>query len=1163
MQVPQARSRILDLDIPQKPADHRLWHSLPGASAALAIAETARARAGLSLVVTRDTEQAQQLELALKFFLAAGHDEAPATAASVELLSLPDWETLPYDNFSPHQDIVSERVRTLHRLPRMETGILVLPARALMHRVPPVAFLEGNSLVLEVGQGFDIDRWRNRLEAAGYRHVDNVYEHGEYAVRGAIVDIFPMGAARPYRIDLFDDEIETLRTFDPETQRSIEKQQRIELLPAYEFPWDPDSRTAFRNRWHETFPDAPRDAPLYQDLVSGIKPPGIEYYLPLFFEQTATLFDYLPADTLVFTPNDLEGPIDQFRAEILERYEDLRHDRFRPLLPPTHLFIEKEVAFSRLKDYPRISIFSEAGEPDRRGVNADAATIPDISIDGRATDPAAALREFLNGFDGRVLLCAETAGRREALLELLGNQGLRPDPVDDWAGFLASESPLALTVAMLEEGALFRAAGLSVVAEAQLFGQRVMQRRRRARSTEAGDAAIRDLSELRLDAPVVHIDHGVGRYKGLQTIDVDGQPNEFLTLEYAGGAKLYVPVSSLHLISRYSGTEDALAPLHKLGTERWSQAKQKALEKIRDTAAELLDIYARREARKGYGFQTPDEAYRAFCAGFPFEETPDQQAAIDAVVADMTAIRPMDRLVCGDVGFGKTEVAMRAAFLATYSGKQVAVLVPTTLLAQQHYESFRDRFAETPVQIELLSRFRSSRQTSDALDRLAGGKADIVVGTHKLLQSDMRFANLGLVIIDEEHRFGVNQKEKLKALRAEVDVLTLTATPIPRTLNMALGHLRDLSIIATPPARRLSVRTFVRQRENGLVKEALLREILRGGQVYFLHNEVTTINRTAEVIRDLVPEARVAVAHGQMRERELEQVMSDFYHKRFNVLVCTTIIETGIDVPSANTIVIERADKFGLAQLHQLRGRVGRSHHQAYAYLLTPPPRSMTADAQKRLEAIAAAQDLGAGFMLATQDLEIRGAGELLGEEQSGQIETIGFSLYMELLDEAVKAIRDGRNPNADLPLQHGTEVNLHIPALIPEEFLPDVHNRLILYKRIAGAKSQESLDDLQVEMIDRFGLLPEPAKNLLRQAALRLRAESMGIFRIEAGSEWVRLEFSAHTHVDPLILVKLVQSEPNRYRLENGNQFRMRLNTGSADAKLAQVSELLERLQP
>ena len=1160
MQAPPQNATVLHLEAPTRAADHRHWHSLPGASPALAIAQTAMRRASLTLAITQNTEQAQQLEQALRFFLGAS-DENPDVQPALELLSLPDWETLPYDAFSPHQDIISERVKTLHRLPRMESGILVLPARTLMHRLPPVDFLEGNSLVLQVGETFDIDRWRLRLEAAGYRHVDNVYEHGEYAIRGAIVDIFPMGASQPYRIDLFDEEIETLRTFDPETQRSIEKQERIELLPAFEFPWDSQARTAFRNRWHETFPEAPRDAPVYQDLVSGIKPPGIEYYLPLFFDHTATLFDYLPADTLVFAYDHLEAPIDQFRAEILARYEDLRYDRYRPLLPPSELFIEKEKAFSRLKDYPRVSLFKDPGDEDARTSNLKAQPIPDVSIDGRTTEPAAALQHFLGEFEGRVLICAETAGRREALRDLLGQHGIKPDAVEGWPDFVSSSSRLAMTVALLEEGLVLPKAGLAVIAEAQLFGQRIMQRRRRGRATEIGDAGIRDLSELRVDAPVVHIDHGVGRYKGLQTIDVDGQANEFLTLEYAGGAKLYVPVSNLHLISRYSGSDDALAPLHKLGTERWSQAKQKALEKIRDTAAELLDIYARREARKGFAFPSPDEAYRAFCAGFPFEETPDQQAAIDAVVADMTAGRPMDRLICGDVGFGKTEVAMRAAFLATYSGKQVAVLVPTTLLAQQHFESFRDRFADTPVHIELLSRFRSAKQTSESMERLATGKADIVIGTHKLLQGDMRFKHLGLVIIDEEHRFGVNQKEKLKALRAEVDILTLTATPIPRTLNMAMGHLRDLSIIATPPARRLSVRTFVRQRENPLIKEALLREILRGGQVYYLHNEVSTIARTAEALKELVPEARLGIAHGQMRERELEQVMSDFYHKRFNVLVCTTIIETGIDVPSANTIIIERADKFGLAQLHQLRGRVGRSHHQAYAYLLTPPPRSMTADAQKRLEAIAAAQELGAGFMLATHDLEIRGAGELLGEEQSGQIETIGFSLYMELLDEAVKAIRDGRTPNAELPLHHGTEVNLHIPALIPDDFLPDVHNRLILYKRIAGAKSQEAIDELQVEMIDRFGLLPEPTKNLLRQGALRIKSEALGIAKIEAGSEWVRLEFSAHTQVDPLILVKLVQTESAHYRLENGNQLRMRLNGNSADAKLAQVDALLTRL--
>ncbi|WP_097461046.1 transcription-repair coupling factor [Mangrovitalea sediminis] len=1170
---------LLNAKIPQQGGDHRYWTGLRGSAKALAICEAARQHPGLTLVVTSTTEQALQLEQAIEFFLGQaphGTEEHPDTPENIsdgnrgiaagqelEVLSLPDWETLPYDMFSPHQDIVSQRIRSLHRLPRVQQGILVVPARTLMYRLPPMAYLEGNSLVLAVGQSFDIDRWRQRLEAAGYRHVDNVYEHGEYAIRGAILDIYPMGAAAPYRIDLFDDEIESLRTFDPETQRSIERCERIELLPAHEYPWDKEARTRFRNQWLDAFPKAAREAPIYEDVVSGIKPPGIEYYLPLFFEETSTLFDYLPDETLIVTPEDLENAIDHFQNDIEARYEDRRYDRFRPILAPDRLFLRKETIFERLKPRPRISLYTDPREAGVREFNAQTEAVPDIAIDGRATAPVARLRAFLTQFDGRVLICAESAGRREALDDLLRQHDLTVEAATSWPAFIDSRSPLMLTTALLEQGMVLPDRKLALITEAQLFGQRVMQRRRRARATESADVAIRDLSELRMDAPVVHIDHGVGRYKGLQVIDAGGQPNEFLTLEYAGGAKLYVPVSSLHLISRYSGSDDDHAPLHKLGNERWSQAKQKALEKIRDTAAELLDIYARREARKGFQFQAPDEAYEAFCAGFPFEETPDQLAAIEAVIRDMTSERPMDRLICGDVGFGKTEVAMRAAFLATFSGKQVAVLVPTTLLAQQHYESFRDRFAETPVQVELLSRFRSSKQVDTTLEHVAAGSADIIIGTHKLLQGDVKFRNLGLVIIDEEHRFGVGQKERLKSLRAEVDILTLTATPIPRTLNMAMGQLRDLSIIATPPARRLSVRTFVRQREEALIKEALLREILRGGQVYFLHNEVSTINRTAEVLRDLVPEARVGVAHGQMRERELEQIMSDFYHKRFNVLVCTTIIETGIDIPSANTIVIERADKFGLAQLHQLRGRVGRSHHQAYAYLLTPPPKTLTPDAQKRLDAIAAAQDLGAGFMLATHDLEIRGAGELLGEEQSGQIETIGFTLYMDMLKEAVKAIREGRTPNADMPLQHGTEVNLHIPALIPEDYLPDVHNRLILYKRIAGAADQEALDELQVEMIDRFGLLPNATKNLLRQTQLRLDAEALGITKIEAGPEWAKLEFSARTQVDPLTLVKLVQGAPLQYRLENGNLFRFRLKRHDADGKLLELREMLERLQP
>lgn len=1148
---------------PVKASDHRTWGHLHGSSDALAICESARAHQGLTLVITRSTEEAIRLEQSMRFYLGLPTDEdQPAiTSDGLELLSLPDWETLPYDLFSPHQDITSRRIRALHRLPTTNHGVLVVPARTLMHRLPPVSYLQGSTLLLEVGQSLDIDNWRMQLESAGYRHADNVYEHGEYAVRGAILDIFPMGATRPYRIDLLDDEIETLRTFDPETQRSIDRIESIELLPANEFPWHKEARSGFRNRWFEQFPHADKDAPIYQDVTHGITPPGIEYYLPLFFEQTATLFDYLPGETLVFTAAGLNEAAGAFDADTRARYEDRRHDRMRPILPPTELFLQEDELFGLIKGFPRVTLTTET-TTSTGGSNCTTDIIPDVAMDGRAADPAGRLKRFIGDFHGRVLICAESSGRREALIENLADHGLKLSTLDSWQAFVDDDSAtLGITVAPMEYGLLLPDHHLALITETALFGERVLQRRRRDKPTEADDAGYRDLSELRIGAPVVHIDHGVGRYQGLETITVEGDASEFLMLEYAGGSKLYVPVSSLHLISRYTGSDTDHAPLHKLGTDRWSNAKQKALEKIRDTAAELLDVYARREARKGFAFDDPKEAYRAFAAGFPFEETPDQQAAIEAVFEDMVNEKPMDRLVCGDVGFGKTEVAMRAAFMATYSGKQVAVLVPTTLLAQQHYESFRDRFSDTAVHVELLSRFRSGGQTTKAMADIEAGKADIVIGTHKLLQGDIKFKNLGLVIIDEEHRFGVQQKERLKALRAEVDMLNLTATPIPRTLNMAMGHLRDLSIIATPPARRLSVKTFVRQRDEAMVKEAILREVLRGGQVYFLHNDVATIEKTAEDLRQLIPEARVGVAHGQMRERELEQIMSDFYHKRFNVLVCTTIIETGIDIPSANTIIIERADKFGLAQLHQLRGRVGRSHHQAYAYLLTPPPRSITADAKKRLEAISEAQDLGAGFMLATHDLEIRGAGELLGEEQSGQIESIGFTLYMQLLDEAVQAIRDGRTPNAELPLSHGTEMNLRIPALIPDDYLPDVHNRLMLYKRIASVGDKEGLKELQVEMIDRFGLLPEPAKNLIRQSELRIRAEALGIVKVDAGKEWARLEFGSSTPVDPLVLVKKVQSSPEEYRLEGANSFRFRLKDTSTSGKLDGISDMLGQL--
>ncbi|SDG79320.1 transcription-repair coupling factor [Pseudomonas benzenivorans] len=1124
------------------------WGNLPGAALSLAIAEAASAAKRFTLLLTADSQSAERLEQELSFF-----------APTLPVLHFPDWETLPYDLFSPHQDIISQRIAALYRLPELKHGILVVPITTALHRLAPTRFLLGSSLVLEAGQTLDVSQMRIRLEAAGYRCVDTVYEHGEFAVRGALIDLFPMGSEQPFRIDLFDDEIETLRTFDPETQRSIDKVSSIKLLPAREFPLEKKAVTDFRGRFRERFDVDFRRCPIYQDLSSGITPAGIEYYLPLFFEQTATLFDYLPQDTQVFSLPGVEKAAEHFWSDARNRYEERRVDPERPLLPPSDIFLPVEDCFARLKDWPRVVVSQDDIEPGVGRQRFDAQPLPDLAIQAKASEPLAALRRFIEDYPGRVLFCAESAGRREVLLELLARLKLKPKEVEGWTEFSASRERLGICIAPLDDGLLLD--DLALIAESPLFGQRVMQRRRREKSRDAGDNVIKNLTELREGAPVVHIDHGVGRYQGLVTLEIDGQAAEFLALQYAEEAKLYVPVASLHLIARYTGSDDALAPLHRLGSETWQKAKRKAAEQVRDVAAELLDIYARRAAREGYAFADPQLDYVTFSAGFPFEETPDQQAAIDAVRDDMLAGKPMDRLVCGDVGFGKTEVAMRAAFIAVHSGRQVAVLVPTTLLAQQHYNSFRDRFADWPVKVEVMSRFKSAKEVGEAIQQLAEGKVDIVIGTHKLLQDDVKFANLGLVIIDEEHRFGVRQKEQLKALRSEVDILTLTATPIPRTLNMAVSGMRDLSIIATPPARRLSVRTFVMEQNNPTIKEALLRELLRGGQVYYLHNDVKTIEKCAADLAELVPEARIGIGHGQMRERELEQVMGDFYHKRFNVLIASTIIETGIDVPSANTIIIERADKFGLAQLHQLRGRVGRSHHQAYAYLLTPPRKQMTDDAQKRLEAIAGAQDLGAGFLLATHDLEIRGAGELLGDGQSGQIQAVGFTLYMEMLERAVKAIRKGEQPNLEQPLGGGPEINLRVPALIPEDYLPDVHARLILYKRIASATDEDGLKELQVEMIDRFGLLPEQAKNLLRLTLLKLQAESLGITKVDAGPQGGRVEFAADTCVDPLTLIKLIQSAPARYKFEGATLFKFQVPMERPEQRFTTLEALFERL--
>ena len=1138
------------LRLPSLPATagKQHWGNLPGAALSLAIAEAANSAKRFTLLLTADSQSAERLEQELSFF-----------APELPVLHFPDWETLPYDLFSPHQDIISQRIAALYRLPELKHGILVVPITTALHRLAPRRFLLGSSLVLDVGQRINVDDMRARLEATGYRYVDTVYEHGEFTVRGALIDLFPMGSKQPFRIDLFDDEIETLRTFDPETQRSIDKVESIKLLPAREFPLEKKAVTDFRGRFRERFDVDFRRCPIYQDLSTGITPAGIEYYLPLFFEETATLFDYLPQDTQVFSLPGIEKAAEQFWTDARNRYEERRVDPERPLLPPTDIFLPVEDCFARLKDWPRVVVSADDVEPGIGRTRFEASALPDLAIQAKTSEPLAALRRFIEEYPGRVLFCAESAGRREVLLELLARLKLKPKEVDGWPQFCASQERLGITIAPLDEG--LQLENIALIAESPLFGQRIMQRRRREKTRDAGDNVIKNLTELREGAPVVHIDHGVGRYLGLVTMEFDGQAAEFLALMYAEEAKLYVPVASLHLIARYTGSDDALAPLHRLGSETWQKAKRKAAEQVRDVAAELLDIYARRAAREGYAFRDPKADYETFSAGFPFEETPDQQSAIEAVREDMLAAKPMDRLVCGDVGFGKTEVAMRAAFIAVHGGKQVAILVPTTLLAQQHYNSFRDRFADWPVTVEVMSRFKSAKEVAAAIEQLAEGKIDIIIGTHKLLQDDVKIKNLGLVIIDEEHRFGVRQKEVLKALRSEVDILTLTATPIPRTLNMAVSGMRDLSIIATPPARRLSVRTFVMEQNKPTIKEALLRELLRGGQVYYLHNDVKSIEKCAADLAELVPEARIGIGHGQMHERELEQVMGDFYHKRFNVLIASTIIETGIDVPSANTIIIERADKFGLAQLHQLRGRVGRSHHQAYAYLLTPPRKQMTDDAQKRLEAIANAQDLGAGFVLATHDLEIRGAGELLGDGQSGQIQAVGFTLYMEMLERAVKSIRKGEQPNLDQPLGGGPEINLRVPALIPEDYLPDVHARLILYKRIASASDEDGLKELQVEMIDRFGLLPEPTKNLVRITLMKLQAERLGIKKIDAGPQGGRIEFAAETPVDPLTLIKLIQSAPNRYKFEGATLFRFSVPMERAEERFNTLEALLERL--
>ena len=1145
------QQEISQLNLQQLKAGEKRWvGSLLGSSAALLLKEIANQHSSLLVLVARNNQHVAQLESELEFY-------------GVKPTIFPDWEILPYDRLSPHQDIVSERLAILSNMPQQ--GVLLISASTLAQRVAPYSWVLGKHFDIRVGQKFDLEQQKLRLVQAGYHLVDTVYDHGEFAVRGSIMDIFGSGQEAPIRIDLFDDEIDSLKFFDPETQRTTTTLKSFTVLPAKEFPLK-EGRSVFRDRYSEFFPTAnPKKNPIYQDVLDGIASPGIEFYLPLFFNkeqmQSQSMFTtYLPKNCFVITTNDVDTDLTSFWKEVMRRYEDRRHNIDQPILAPEELFISPNNLLSALNQFPRMLVSAETIEEKAGALNLKTEQPPKLPVDPKKEKPFAAVKKYIDEANHPVLLVAESAGRRESLKDALRSSLGEIPNVENFEQFKTSQFAIAITNAPLDRGLLITDQ-LTVISENQLYEHRVVQRRRKRQQEVSEEFLIRSLTELSIGAPVVHIDHGVGRYAGLITLAIEGQDYEFLQLDYAEDAKVYVPVTNLHLISRYSGGDPDLAPLHKIGTDAWSKAKRKALEQIHDVAAELLHIQARRQSKPGFAFELDQSLYMQFASGFAYEETLDQANAIEATLYDMQQAKPMDRLVCGDVGFGKTEVAMRAAFVAVQNDKQVAVLVPTTLLAQQHYESFKDRFADWPVRIEVLSRFGSNKTHLKNIEDLADGKVDIVVGTHKLLQENVQFKDLGLMVVDEEHRFGVRDKERIKALRADVDMLTLTATPIPRTLNMAFSGMRDLSIIATPPARRLAVKTFVQEHTDASIKEAILRELLRGGQVYFLHNEVDTIERAAENIRMLVPEARVAVAHGQMRERELEQVMQQFYHKEYNVLVCSTIIETGIDVPNANTILIERADKLGLAQLHQLRGRVGRSHHQAYAYLLVPSIKHLKGDAEKRLDAIQRASILGAGFMLATEDLEIRGAGELLGEQQSGSMQAIGYSLYMEMLEKATKAIQQGKTPNFDAPLSLTAEINLHIPALIPDDYLGDVHQRLLFYKRISNTDTQEKLDNIRMELIDRFGVPPQSVKHLFSVHQIRLKAEHLGITKIDINTQGGNIEFSPDTPVQAISIIQLMQKNPTYYRMEGGQRLKVMVQLEDYEKRIQFINDLLQKL--
>jgi transcription-repair coupling factor (superfamily II helicase) len=1133
---------------PGRPA---AWGRLLGASLALATAELARNLDRPVILLAEDPRHADQLEAEIRFF--AGND--------LPVEHFVEWETLPWDTFSPHQDIISQRLRVLAGLPGMQRGVLIAAVTVLQQRLPPLDYVAARSLALRERQQLPRDGFVDALTAAGYLRVPQVSEHGEFAVRGSLIDIFPMGADAPVRIDFFGDEIESLRYFSAEDQISGERVPEIDVLPAREVPLDEEAVRGFRSRYRERFEGQPSRSRVYREVSDGIAHGGIEYYLPLFFDSTSSLVDYLPDNSVVVVPAAFESLAEQFQAEANERYELCSLDPERPVLGVDETFWSPDWVREHLNELAAIRYSNQSLAESAAARNFETRMPPALKIEARYEDPAASLVKFLEEFDGRILFTSDSPGRREQLFDMLSGRGLDLARADSWPAFIGGTYRIGVAIAPLENGVLLPAARVALISEQQLFGERTTTRKRRRRSDRDPETIIRQLNDLEPGSPVVHEEYGVGRYLGLTTLEAGGITAEFLHLEYADGDKLYVPVHALDLISRYTGASAEHAPLHRLGSDQWARAKRRAIEKIRDVAAELLDVYARRAARPGHSFRWPDSEYHGFESGFPFELTEDQARTIDDVLEDLRSDQPMDRIVCGDVGFGKTEVALRASFAAVHGGKQVAILVPTTLLAQQHGQTFRDRFADWPVRVEVLSRFQGPKEVKDILAGLRSGAVDIVIGTHRLLQHTKEFNDVGLDIVDEEHRFGVRHKEAIKSLRSQVDILTLTATPIPRTLNMALGGLREMSLITTPPAERLAVKTFVSEWNDVIIREACLREIKRGGQVYFIHNRVEDIGRIEQRLAELVPEAKIRIGHGQMPERELEQVMLDFYHRRFNVLLCTTIVESGIDVPTANTIIINRADRFGLAQLHQLRGRVGRSHHRAYAYLVAPPKATMTADAIKRLEAIDSLEDLGAGFTLATHDLEIRGAGELLGDIQSGQIQEIGFSLYTELLGRAVESLRAGKEPDLEKPLHAGVDINLHIPALLPDDYLPDVHLRLILYKRISAAETDEELRDLQVELIDRFGLLPEATKSLMRIAAIKKRSAALGIEKIDAADAGGYIVFGQDSRIDPLALIQLVQNDSRRFRLQGSHRLQISDDLGDIGKRFATIEDLLDRL--